>query len=152
MIKIAHRGNTTGSDPELENSPKYLMEAIQSGFDVEVDVWVRDEEISFGHDGPKYLFIPESFLLEIGHAAWFHCKNFEALNFFNNTFPHLNYFWHQHDDFTLTSQGHIWTYPGKQIGPTSVLVMPEIDYIDIQDAIDFYKPNYVCSDLVGLLS
>ena len=151
MIKIAHRGNIFGSNPEMENSPYYLLEAIDSGFDVEVDVWVKNGEISLGHDGPQYLFIPESFLIEIGHAAWFHCKNFEALDFFNKTFPQLNYFWHQHDDFTLTSQGHIWTYPGKQIGKTSVLVMPEIDYINIEEAIDFYKPNYVCSDLVGLL-
>ena len=26
----------------------------------------------------------------------------------------LNYFWHQTDDFTLTSHGYIWTYPGKK--------------------------------------
>lgn len=125
---IAHRGNTDGPNPDLENSPYYLMDAIDLGFDVEVDVWVVDGVISFGHNGPSYSHIPESFLLEIGSYAWYHCKNLEALEFFTETFPHLNYFYHDKDDYTLTSQGYIWTYPEKFFGKRSVVVNLEQEY------------------------
>lgn len=121
MLKIAHRGNITGPNPEKENDPDYLLEAINIGFNVEADIWVIDDVIFLGHDKPEYL-VPESFLIEIGNSAWFHCKNLEALSFFNNVFPQLNYFWHQEDDFTLTSQGYIWTYPGKPVSSRSVVV------------------------------
>lgn len=122
MKLIAHRGNTKGPNPEMENNPEYLMDAIKHDFDVEVDVWVIDDEICFGHDLPKYRDIPESFLISIGNSAWFHCKNLEALKFFNTVFPHLNYFWHQKDDYTLTSAGYIWTYPGKDLFNKSIAV------------------------------
>ena len=39
MIFIAHRGNTKGPNKELENTPGYIDEALDNGFDVEVDIW-----------------------------------------------------------------------------------------------------------------
>lgn len=74
-----------------------------------------------GHDSAQYL-VSEDFLLDNGQYLWIHCKNFEALDFFASTFPQLNYFWHQEDDRTLTSQGFLWTYPGKEVGKNSVIV------------------------------
>jgi hypothetical protein len=103
-----------------------------------------------GHDGPEY-FISEDFLLEIGHCAWIHCKNLEALEFLNQTFPHLNYFWHQNDDYTMTSCGFIWAYPGVDPGKNGVLVMPEVTFSEVHKAIEAYDPKYVCSDYVFLL-
>ena len=41
-------------------------------------------------------------------------------------FKFLNVFWHENDDFTLTSKGYIWTYPGKSLTKNSIAVMPEI--------------------------
>jgi hypothetical protein len=35
-------------------------------------------------------------------------------------------FWHEEDSVTLTSKGYLWTYPGKQLAPNSVCVMPEL--------------------------
>lgn len=138
MIKIAHRGNISGPNLEMENEPGYLMDAIEAGYDVEVDVWVMDDVICFGHDYPKHCAIPESFLLEIGHAAWFHCKDLGALDFFNKTFPHLNYFWHQEDNYTLTSQGYIWAYPGMPVTGRTILV-------DIDNSSD-QTAHGICSD------
>lgn len=141
---ISHRGNIFGPNQLMENSPYYLLEAIDAGFDVEVDVWVTDLGICFGHDEPEYISIPESFLLEIGNSAWFHCKNLKALEFFNSVFPQLNYFWHQVDDYTLTSQGQIWTYPGKDITKNSVIV-------DLEEPTDSHSMAYgICSDYVGM--
>lgn len=120
MIKIAHRGNTNGPS-EMENHPDYILKSIEAGYDIETDLWVVDGSLWLGHDGPEYQ-VTERFLLDIGHAAWIHCKNIEALYFLNNTFPHLNYFWHQEDSFTLTSQGYIWTYPKNRVTLSSILV------------------------------
>lgn len=146
---ISHRGNLFGPNIDRENDPEYLLEAIYAGFDVEVDVWVYPDTdgynlICFGHDSPQHCSIPESFLLEIGHAAWFHCKNLDALYFFNSVFPQLNYFWHQTDDYTLTSQGYIWTYPGKDITGNSVIV--DLNK-DIQDYSNVFG---ICGDYVGV--
>lgn len=120
MRKISHRGNLTGPS-HRENQAYYLMEAIEAGYDVELDLWRVSDRLWLGHDGPQYL-ITESFLLEIGHAAWIHCKNLEALHFLNTVFPQLNYFWHQEDDYTLTSQGYIWAYPGQSVSSRAVIV------------------------------
>ena len=38
MILISHRGNLEGKNPEKENSPIYVLQALSKGFDVEVDI------------------------------------------------------------------------------------------------------------------
>lgn len=140
MIKIAHRGNISGPS-HRENQADYILEAISAGYDVEVDLWMVSDRLWLGHDGPEYL-TSESFLLDIGHAAWIHCKNLDALYFLNTTFPQLNYFWHQEDDYTLTSQGYIWAYPGKEITDKTVIV-------DLSNDRDNSNAYAVCSDRVG---
>ena len=37
-----------------------------------------------------------------------HAKNFEAL--INLKKINANYFWHQNDDYVLTSSGYVWTF------------------------------------------
>ena len=54
MIKISHRGNLFGPNLKLENSPDYVVEAIRSGYDVEIDFWVVDDKLFLGHDSPQY--------------------------------------------------------------------------------------------------
>ena len=51
---IAHRGNVNGKNESRENSPDYIMEAISLGFYAEIDVWVINDKIYLGHDGPQY--------------------------------------------------------------------------------------------------
>lgn len=123
MIKIAHRGNTSGPS-ESENNPVHLVSAISKGFDVEVDIWMNNSGIFLGHDTPTYK-VDESFLEDIIEEAWFHCKNIEALGYFVNNMPDAKYFWHQNDDHTLTSNGYIWTYPGKTVTNKSIIVVKE---------------------------
>ena len=127
MLKISHRGNVNGPDLEKENTIEQIFIAIGKGFDVEVDVWVIDGLIFFGHDYPKYL-IDDFVIKKIKNSAWFHCKNLEALLFFaNNPVPYV-FFWHQKDDFTLTSNGYIWTYPNKDITSSSIIVDLDLNY------------------------
>ena len=37
----------------------------------------------------------------------------------------LNVFWHQEDNYTITSKGYIWVYPGQRPCYGSIIVMPE---------------------------
>lgn len=147
MIKIAHRGNTNGPDRERENSPGYIKEAIRMGYDVEVDVWLVDEKIFLGHDDPLYR-IDRFFLDSIKMHSWFHCKNLDALLYFINNRNSDKFFWHQSDDFTLTSNGYIWTYPEKPITEKSIIVD-----LNILDKDKYINENVygVCGDYVSLL-
>lgn len=139
MIKIAHRGNTNGPT-DAENNPLHLVVAISQGFDVEVDIWMNSSGIYLGHDGPHHL-IDETFLEDIKDHAWFHCKNIEALGYFVNNMPDAKFFWHQEDDFTLTSNGYIWTYPGKTVTNKSIVVLQQPTDLSI------YSEAYgVCTD------
>lgn len=142
MIKIAHRGNVSGPSYK-ENQPSYILDAISLGYDVEIDVWKIKDLLWLGHDGPQYL-ISEDFLINNGSKLWIHCKNLNALHYLNTHYRQLNYFWHQEDDHTLTSQGYIWTYPNKNITNNSIIVLLNDEPI----------PNNVagaCSDYIGLI-
>lgn len=145
MIKISHRGNTKGRKIELENSPQYLLNAIDHGYDVEVDIWYVDKRFYFGHDKPTYV-ASQSVLSNIQKHAWFHCKNYESLNILLTNFPSYKFFWHQEDDFTLTSNGLIWTYPNKNHGDKSIIVD-----LDLTSSIDYDTIYGICSDYVGVL-
>jgi len=141
MKAIAHRGNVNGKS-WLENNPKYLIEAISKGFDVELDIRYIDKNWYLGHDAPTYK-VNLKFLESISKNSWMHCKNLDALKELDPTV--YNFFWHQEDDFTLTSKGFIWTYPQKPITNKSVIVD-----VDLQSK-NFFNAYGVCTDYVNLL-
>ena len=71
-----------------------------------------------------------------------HCKNLDALyELMRRPFKYV-YFWHQEDDFTLTSNDVIWTYPGKHLTNKSVAVVPE--------RCESYWKHVKTLDLVGV--
>jgi hypothetical protein len=45
------------------------------------------------------------------------------LEYFVNLKEDFKYFWHEEDSYTLTSNGLIWTYPGKPATNRSILVL-----------------------------
>jgi hypothetical protein len=141
MILIAHRGNTNGSMKSWENEPTYIDLAITKGFDVEIDVWFIDGLLYLGHDEPQYCVNFRWFRDRISRL-WVHCKNIEAIIYFSECEYDINYFWHEDDTVTLTSQKHIWAYPGNQPIKNSIAVMPEIN----QDSVD--TCSGVCSDFI----
>lgn len=138
MHFISHRGNISGPNPELENSKKYIDDAIKKGFEVEVDIWFEKNNFFLGHDAPLYK-IEEEFLKNI--KIWCHAKNFNAFENLLKIKAHC--FWHQEDDFVLTNKGYIWTYPGKKIGLNSIIVLPEII-----DNFKYSKCSGICSDYI----
>jgi len=117
---IAHRGLTNGPNVNLENRPQQIELALAQGFDCEIDLWVINSELYLGHDEPMYP-INKAFLDQFG--LWIHAKNLAALRWLTDT--SLYYFWHENDQFTLTSNNFIWTYPNKELTQRSVAVLPE---------------------------
>jgi hypothetical protein len=125
MKLISHRGNISGPNPERENQPEYIFEALQAGYDVEVDVWFENGKFMLGHDEPQYEF-PFELLDKNYPKLWIHCKNMEALstlNMLDQNGDKINYFMHENDLGVLTSKGYIWS---TEIFERGILVMPEI--------------------------
>lgn len=143
MILISHRGNTSGPDSNQENHPDYVLKTLQQGYDVEIDVWYTGK-FMLGHDEPQYDF-PFNLIEGYHTNLWIHCKNVKALLELNKIdhYPNkLNYFWHEKDTITLTSQNYIWAYPGNQPIQNSIAVMPEL----YNDNLDVCKG--ICSDYI----
>jgi len=129
-----------------ENKPEYIIEAINKGYDCEIDLWQNENGLFLGHDEPRYS-IDCSFITTYNNKLWIHCKNLEALYYCVKYEPFCNAFWHQQDNYTLTTQKYIWTYPNQRVNDNSVLVVNNRDY-DIKnsycygicsDFVDFYK-------------
>jgi hypothetical protein len=138
---ISHRGNINGRLESYENEPNYIDLAISKGYDVEVDVRVIEGTFYLGHDEPQY-GVTLDWLYERRNKLWIHCKNIEAVEWFNNLLGTYHYFWHQEDTVTLTSKNIIWAYPGEQPIKNSIAVMPELYNDDVTQCLG------VCSDYI----
>lgn len=151
MKIISHRGNTDGPNPSKENNPTYIDLSIEMGYDVEIDLRFINKKFYLGHDKGEYN-VPLSWLSDRKDFLWIHCKNFEILEILSNLKITFNYFWHQDDDFTLTSFGYVWTYPGKPYSNKSIIVMPEWnETLDNTSTIKKLKESGcfgICSDFV----
>ena len=142
MIYISHRGNLDEKNVHSENKPFYIDQAIESGFDVEIDLWLVKNEIFLGHDSPQYQ-INDEWLNSRSDNLWVHCKNISALEFLKENLEHMNYFFHQNDDVTITSRGFFWTFPGKQLTKHSIACLPEIgNFENIEISFG------ICSDFI----
>jgi hypothetical protein len=139
MKFISHRGNLDKKIKEEENTIPKIEYCISLGFDVEIDIWDINDQLYLGHDNPEQK-VDFSFLESNRQFLWIHTKNIHSLYKLKD---HFNCFWHQEDDYTLTSAGYIWTYPCKKIIKNSIAVMPELANYDLQDLRMCYG---ICSD------
>jgi hypothetical protein len=145
MIYISHRGNLDGKNVSLENKPDYVEGALREGYDVEVDVWFQDNKWYLGHDEATYR-VDFSWIDKHPHL-WLHCKNLEALAKLAEEDVIHNYFWHETDKVTLTSNAYIWAYPNVKINSEyAITVLPELDNTSVSgfggicsDVIESYK-------------
>lgn len=121
MKLISHRGNICGRQIELENTEDYILKAIKSGYDVEVDIQKIEGESAFiGHDT-----ISGSLSLNFlwSSNVWAHAKNIVVLQQLLDNNIHC--FWHEEDKYTLTSRGYIWAYPAPTFPEGVIAVLPE---------------------------
>ena len=151
-LLIAHRGLTDGPDQDKENTLSAIIAARTQGFDVEVDVWFHDGSWWLGHDAPQTR-IDYDWLRVIDrrdyldqHHAWLHAKSIPTLYQLrrNKWLGHV--FFHENDPCVLTSSGYIWTYPGQELTPHSICVMPE--NTDAIFAVNELNVFGFCSDWV----
>ena len=141
MNLISHRGNIDGPQPDRENSPNYINEAIEAGYNVEIDIWFVNNKRYLGHDNPIYE-IKYNFLFD--SRFWLHAKNGEAFyKLLNDKNYYFNVFWHTNEDWILTSKKHIWTFPNKYLFTNSICVLPELGYDG-----DIKKCYGICSDFI----
>lgn len=144
MILISHRGNIDGKNITLENDYEYVLNAINNNYQVEIDIWIIKTKLYIGHDEPKYESKKYK-INELNHLYWFHAKNLDALLFLiKNNFK--QYFWHQNDDFALTNNNLIWTYPNKELSKNSIAVLPELANYTNKQLRNCYG---ICSDVIS---
>lgn len=121
MKVIAHRGNMYGPNPKDENKPHSIRNAIECGFECEIDVWYLNGCYYLGHDYPETK-IDYSFLDFYSEHLWIHCKHLDSLVQLKDKF---NCFYHDKDLYTLTSRGFIWGNINSPSHPLAIQVMPE---------------------------
>ncbi len=124
-VIISHRANISGPNtaPNAENHPKSIQYALSLDFDVEIDVWYKNNKFYLGHDKPEHT-VHESFLYN--DRLWVHAKNIDAfLKLRDNPLIHL--FSHDEDDYVLTSTKFAWHHPKalSKLTKYSIAVMPE---------------------------
>lgn len=110
MIIVSHRGNLSGPSAETENKPHQIDLALKSGFHVEVDLRIIDNNFWLGHDNPDYL-ISKDWLLNRNKKLIIHSKDLITSNFLAKLKTELNWFYHTDEDVVLTSWGFLWCYP-----------------------------------------
>ena len=137
MILISHRGNIDGKYPDFENNPIYINKALKNGYDVEIDVWCMDNRWYLGHDSPDHEITLDYLKND---KFWCHAKNIDALHGMLKE-GDIHCFWHQEDDFTLTSKGVIWTC--KETTSKSICVLPEKTGTEIGECLG------ICSDIIN---
>lgn len=147
MILISHRGNISGRIIEKENSIEYIESALEKNYDVEIDVWKIKNKLYLGHDQPENK-VSKKFLEN--EKLWCHAKNIEALEYMIGN-KNINCFWHQKDDYTLTSNGFIWAYPGRKVNCKSIVVMPETFDKNFDNLKAYKMTAGICSDNIGLI-
>tara|TARA_B100001250_G_C19816232_1_gene798576 strand:- start:6750 stop:7217 length:468 start_codon:yes stop_codon:yes gene_type:complete len=144
MILISHRGNIDRVIRRRENTEDYIQEAIDLGYDVEIDVWFINFKYYLGHDGPDNE-VEIEWLLARRNNLWIHCKNFEALSGLMNT--SLKLFYHQKEDYTIISDKHIWAhatrFDDKCIIP--LIDMESVNSFNFSKKINCYG---ICSDFI----
>jgi len=148
VFLISHRGNINGINHDKENSPLYIDEALNSGFDVEIDVRclnkINSSTFLLGHDEGQYE-VELDWFRKRNKNLWIHAKNLEALSFFSKQETKYNVFWHQDDEYTLTNKGYIWAYPGSRLDCNSVCVLPEKANYSKKD---LQQCAGICSDVI----
>lgn len=146
MILISHRGNITGRIPEAENQPEYIKDTITLGYDVEIDVRMKEGELYLGHDYPQYK-IGLEWLLEKRDNLWIHTKDFESLDLLID--KGLRVFFHEQERQTIINNTNlIWSHDLGSISSKSII--PLLDLQSIEEHRHLIQNSYgVCSDYLN---
>lgn len=136
MLLFSHRGNIVGRNEEFENEPNYILLTLNLGYGCEIDLWYDGGWWS-GHNNPKYKID-----LSIIKECLCHAKNKEALIKLKEN--RLHYFWHENDQYTITSKGFIISHVNTKDVSGCIVMSPELNSKrSIEGCIG------VCSDIIS---
>jgi hypothetical protein len=145
MIIISHRGNLNGIEQNRENNPEYIDECINLGFDVEIDLRMKNNKLFLGHDFAQYEISIE-WLLERKNNLWVHVKEYAALQVIIDYKNQLRFFCHESDKYTLLSNGLIWCHDLSNVMNNNCI----IPLLSLEQVKDYNQYNFyaVCTDYV----
>jgi hypothetical protein len=133
MILISHRGNTDRINRDLENTKDYIDQAIDKGFEVEIDIWLIDNQLFLGHDKPERK-VEFEWLQDRSEKLWIHTKNSDALEFFiSHCEYNFKFFWHTVEPFIITSNGKIWAHEYANVKDPSTCIIPPLSLEQIEN-------------------
>jgi hypothetical protein len=143
MKLISNRGNVDGVNAELQNTLVYIQEAINKGYDVKIDLWIKDGKLYLGTNEPTTP-LDIDWLERNRHKLWLQCRSVEVISKFTNldsSGHNIHFFWHDSNKVSLTNRGYMWCEPGE-IVPGGIVYQPV--YCDNIEG--FYG---VCSDNIN---
>lgn len=140
MLIISHRGNLDGPSKDTENNPNIVAQLLEDKIHVEVDVHAIDGILWLGHDEPTHI-VDRHFIKKKG--LWVHAKTIATMHVMITEFEGVNAFYHTDEDIVLTTNGKLWTQPGKKLTYKSICVLPEDTNQDPRGAYgictDYYR-------------
>tara|TARA_R110002051_G_scaffold97852_1_gene167971 strand:+ start:98 stop:541 length:444 start_codon:yes stop_codon:yes gene_type:complete len=146
MILISHRGNIDGPNLERENTKSYIDECIDTGYEVEIDVWMIEDKLFLGHDEPINP-VTLQWLQDRSEKLWIHCKNFNSLQFLLGH-NELRVFFHEKEKYTIMSNGLVWAHELNETNQRCIIpLLAEKDLISWNPVSVFG----VCSDYIKFL-
>lgn len=143
MRLIAHRGNTEGPNPQRENHPIYLLDTLDKGYDIEVDVWRGPTgKLWLGHDEPKY---PVDVSWLANERVWVHAKDVDTFLTIGK-YKKINSFFQKDDEVALTTHGYFWLHSNCSVLSSSS-ILTRLDY---SPGLVNHSALGICSDYVSL--
>jgi hypothetical protein len=145
MILISHRGNLFGKIEEKENSPNYIDEAIIRGFNVEIDLWVKENNLYLGHDLPQYK-IDQRWLDVRKNNILVHAKNIFALEILIES--KIKFFFHENERHVLIhNSNNVWSHDVSECLPRSI-----IPALTKNEFLEHCNKNVygICSDFISI--
>jgi glycerophosphoryl diester phosphodiesterase len=156
MILISHRGNINGCNFEKENTHEYIQQAIDAGFHVEIDVWLKNNQLFLGHDQPEtpvYL----DWLIERKEKLWVHTKNAESL-FYLTSNTDLTVFFHEEEKYSIINNGRnnsgtiikgvVWAHNLEKLNKNCIIPLLSKNDLTKKPTVEILG---VCSDYVELI-
>lgn len=145
MVIISHRGNLEGISEERENNPYFIDECIKLGFDVEIDLRVKEGNLFLGHDLPQHEITIE-WLLNRKNNLWVHIKEYEALQIILEYKEKIRFFCHENDKYTLLSNGLVWCHDlENKMNNKCIIPLLSLEQVENYKQTGFYG---VCTDYV----
>jgi hypothetical protein len=152
--QLLHRGISM-SDTLPENDQLTIKHRNDMGYACEYDIWFFNNSWWLGHDKPIYsIACIDTFIRQCTNNL-IHAKDgitfAEIIKYCRERGYRNEIFYHTTEDYVLTSNMNIITYPGKYIVDSSICMMPE-NAGRTYSTDERNNMTAICSDLISIQS